>query len=136
MWRSVLWICSPNVWPRSWDPNVSALMSSSKFTIIVIITHRTYTVIRYCILIYYSPGPVRTEFLSAMGMPDEVSDKMHDGFGSIIPVGRSGLSTDIADSILYLASDHAAFVTGTNLVSDGGQIAANALNIEFLKDLL
>ncbi|CAG2175314.1 unnamed protein product, partial [Oppiella nova] len=83
-----------------------------------------------------NPGPVRTEFLSAMGMPNEVSDKMHDGFGSIIPVGRSGLSTDIADSILYLASDHAAFVTGTNLVSDGGQMAANALNIEFLKDLM
>ena len=29
LWRSVRWICSPNAWPRSWDPNVSALMSSS-----------------------------------------------------------------------------------------------------------
>ena len=43
---------------------------------------------------------------------------------------------DIADSILYLASDHAAFITGTNLISDGGSIAANAVNSKALKEFL
>lgn len=37
-----------------------------------------------------------------------------------IPLQRWGLKTEIADSVLYLASDAASFVTGTVLVVDGG----------------
>jgi NAD(P)-dependent dehydrogenase (short-subunit alcohol dehydrogenase family) len=69
--------------------------------------------------------------MTAMGLPNDVSDKFHDKLGRILPAGRSGLPTDIGDSILYLASDHAAFVTGTNLLSDGGAVAANQLTFEF-----
>ncbi|CAG2173223.1 unnamed protein product [Oppiella nova] len=82
-----------------------------------------------------NPGPVRTEFLLAMGIPTSGSDKFFEGFGKMLPLGRAGFAKDIADSILYLASDHAAFITGTNLVSDGGQIAGN-VNAEALKDLM
>ncbi|CAG2109638.1 unnamed protein product, partial [Medioppia subpectinata] len=75
-----------------------------------------------------NPGPVRTEFVTAMGSPPELADKMMDVFNKLMPVGRVGESDDIADHILYLASDHAAFITGSNLVSDGGVLAANAIN--------
>jgi NAD(P)-dependent dehydrogenase (short-subunit alcohol dehydrogenase family) len=40
------------------------------------------------------------------------------------PMGRLGTPPEIAEAILYLASDGAAFVTGTSLVIDGGLTAA------------
>jgi NAD(P)-dependent dehydrogenase (short-subunit alcohol dehydrogenase family) len=40
------------------------------------------------------------------------------------PMGRLGLPEEIADAVAYLASDAAAFVTGTALVIDGGLTAA------------
>lgn len=40
-----------------------------------------------------------------------------------IPMGRLGNAEDIANGILYLASDESSFVTGTELVIDGGTTA-------------
>ena len=40
-----------------------------------------------------------------------------------IPLGRIGMPEDIAYGVLYLASDEASFVTGSELVIDGGYIA-------------
>ncbi len=40
------------------------------------------------------------------------------------PLGRLGVPEDIAPGILYLASDEASFVTGSELVIDGGMIAS------------
>ena len=40
------------------------------------------------------------------------------------PLGRLGVPEDIAPGILYLASDQSAFVTGSELVIDGGMIAS------------
>ncbi len=39
------------------------------------------------------------------------------------PIGRMGSTEDVAQSVLYLASDGSAFVTGTELVVDGGYTA-------------
>ncbi len=40
-----------------------------------------------------------------------------------IPIGRVGQADDIAYGILYLASDESSFVTGSELVIDGGTTA-------------
>jgi 2-keto-3-deoxy-L-fuconate dehydrogenase len=40
------------------------------------------------------------------------------------PMGRLGTPEEVADAVLYLASDAAAFVTGSSLVIDGGLTAA------------
>jgi hypothetical protein len=40
--------------------------------------------------------------------------------GSLQPAGRTGRPEDVAEAVLYLASDAAGFVTGTHLVVDGG----------------
>ena len=37
-----------------------------------------------------------------------------------IPVGRFAQSEEIAASVLYLASEHAGIVTGSNVIIDGG----------------
>ena len=39
------------------------------------------------------------------------------------PLGRMGTPEDIAAGILYLASDESSFVTGSELVIDGGMTA-------------
>ena len=39
------------------------------------------------------------------------------------PLGRMGTPEDIAAGILYLASDESSFVTGSELVIDGGSTA-------------
>jgi len=38
-------------------------------------------------------------------------------------MGRLGTSVEVAAAALYLASDDAAFITGTDLVIDGGLVA-------------
>ena len=42
---------------------------------------------------------------------------------NMTPLGRLGLPEDIAYGILYLASDESSWVTGTELVVDGGETA-------------
>jgi NAD(P)-dependent dehydrogenase (short-subunit alcohol dehydrogenase family) len=40
-----------------------------------------------------------------------------------IPLGRAGTVDDVAYGVLYLASDESSFVTGSELVIDGGATA-------------
>jgi 3-oxoacyl-[acyl-carrier protein] reductase len=38
-----------------------------------------------------------------------------------IPLGRLGTARDVAQAALFLASDEAAYITGTTILVDGGQ---------------
>ena len=40
-----------------------------------------------------------------------------------VPLGRVGTTQDMADAALFLLSDKASFITGTELVVDGGRLA-------------
>jgi NAD(P)-dependent dehydrogenase (short-subunit alcohol dehydrogenase family) len=53
-----------------------------------------------------------------------VPDDEQDRIPAWVPVGRFGTATDIAGVALFLASDLAAFVTGTTVHADGGSLAA------------
>lgn len=66
------------------------------------------------------PGPVDTPMIRE-GHPDpEAAEQQRL---SLVPLGRLGTVEDIAYGVLYLASDESAFVTGSELVIDGGFIA-------------
>jgi NAD(P)-dependent dehydrogenase (short-subunit alcohol dehydrogenase family) len=54
----------------------------------------------------------------------EESGESLDALRQRQPMGRLGTPDEIADSVAYLASDRAAFVTGSVLVIDGGLTAA------------
>ena len=45
------------------------------------------------------------------------------GFAERLPMGRMGTAAEMAGAILFLASDDATYITGTNLVVDGGLTA-------------
>jgi NAD(P)-dependent dehydrogenase (short-subunit alcohol dehydrogenase family) len=63
-----------------------------------------------------SPGPTRTEGTAAMG------DAL-DQLASLAPAGRTAAPEEIADAVVYLASDQASFVQGVVLSVDGGRAA-------------
>jgi NAD(P)-dependent dehydrogenase (short-subunit alcohol dehydrogenase family) len=52
-----------------------------------------------------------------------VGDENKKAFGEMHPIGRIGRSEEVADAVLYLASDTAKFTTGISLPVDGGWLA-------------
>jgi NAD(P)-dependent dehydrogenase (short-subunit alcohol dehydrogenase family) len=66
-----------------------------------------------------SPGPIGTEMNHAV-MNDPVANAQ---FLASLPVGRWGKEEEIAALAVYLASEHAGFITGTDIVIDGGWTA-------------
>ncbi|NGY66081.1 SDR family oxidoreductase [Lentzea sp. NEAU-D13] len=69
-----------------------------------------------------SPGPVDTPLYSKLGIEDPAQQAaVLDGISSGIPLGRMGKAEEIAEAVVYLASDSSAFTVGQDLVLDGGQ---------------
>jgi NAD(P)-dependent dehydrogenase (short-subunit alcohol dehydrogenase family) len=66
------------------------------------------------------PGRVWTPMPMSRLRPDESHDEVLARWGKNIPLGRVGQPEDIARAILFLASDEASWITGTDLVIDGG----------------
>lgn len=63
-----------------------------------------------------SPGMIRTAMLHAYGHSDEDVEAMVKDY----PLGRLGLPEDVANAALFLLSNASAWITGSNLVVDGG----------------
>ena len=74
-----------------------------------------------------NPGTIDTQMVRAAaalepGDPDEIIQKWGKGH----PIGRVGTPEDIANVVLFLASDKASFMTGEFVNVDGGFMAAGA----------
>ncbi|MDX2706434.1 glucose 1-dehydrogenase [Streptomyces sp. PA03-6a] len=70
-----------------------------------------------------SPGTIDTPQLDqALGAGTEEGRRMKELLVSRIPLGRIGVPDDVADVVLFLASDQSRFVTGTELFVDGGTV--------------
>lgn len=72
-----------------------------------------------------APGSILTDGTKALFYNEEAR-RMSDSLISHIPLGRPGETQDIANAVLYLASDYASYVTGHVLVVDGGWTAGFA----------
>lgn len=66
-----------------------------------------------------SPGPVKTKLAEAVHSP-EIIKAYYDG----IPLNRSATEQDIAETVVFLCSKKAAYITGQMIAVDGGFDAA------------
>lgn len=70
------------------------------------------------------PGFIWTPMLEAGAqVPGVAPEAVHSAMLNLHPLGRLGEPEDVAYGVLYLASDEAKFVTGSELVIDGGYTA-------------
>jgi 3-oxoacyl-[acyl-carrier protein] reductase len=67
------------------------------------------------------PGNIMTEGMQAGRSPEFIRAMERS-----VPLGRLGTPRDVAHAVLFLASDEAAYVTGTTIIVDGGQIVPEA----------
>lgn len=77
-----------------------------------------------------SPGSVRTPILAlaARKLGSDLSEEeVFARFGAAHPIGRIGEPEEVAELVAYLASDRAGFVTGADMVIDGGLTAGIAV---------
>jgi len=76
------------------------------------------------------PGPVATNLGASWDPPTDAEGKVltpEEGLAAwtkLIPMGRLGDANDIAPLVAFLASDAAAFITGSEFIADGGYTAA------------
>ncbi len=65
------------------------------------------------------PGPIETQMLKEVYRDDTTREQRLTS----IPLGRMGQMEDVALGVLFLASDEASYMTGSELVIDGGYTA-------------
>lgn len=68
------------------------------------------------------PGFIDTPMIQRI-MQGPQAEAARQNLIALHPIGRLGVPQDIANGVLYLASDESAFVTGSELVIDGGYTA-------------
>lgn len=66
-----------------------------------------------------APGPIRTHHLEAAG------PEAQRLAGLSTPMRRTGLASEVAQTVLWLCSDSSSFITGSVIPIDGGQSAGN-----------
>jgi NAD(P)-dependent dehydrogenase (short-subunit alcohol dehydrogenase family) len=71
-----------------------------------------------------TPGATKTPIWSAYAPNDAAQAELEQRMKRTIPLNRWGEVDDIARAALYLASDDAAYLTGTEIVVDGGATGA------------
>src|SRR5205807_9971813 len=72
------------------------------------------------------PGPIGSKRMLSGLSREEVAE-----YNQACALGRIGRAEELAEAILFLASDQAPFVTGASLVSDGGLTARTAQPTRF-----
>jgi len=67
-----------------------------------------------------SPGPIETPLYGKLGLSGGDLKNVSESIRNQVPVGRFGHPSEVANAILFLASDEAAFTVGSELIIDGG----------------
>lgn len=69
---------------------------------------------------YYGPDGVRVNTISPGGVFDNQNEEFVRRYNNLTPLKRMAKKEEIAGPVLFLASDAASYITGHNLVVDGG----------------
>lgn len=70
-----------------------------------------------------SPGPIDTPIITRSGIPPGQIEGMKEFMRERIPMKRFGTSEECAAAVLFLASSEASFITGVDLLVDGGVVS-------------
>lgn len=107
----------------------SAAYASSKAAI----HNHSKTVALYCASRQYpircnviQPGAILTSLWDKELGNDSLRDERIRQFSQNIPLGRMGSARDVANAALFLASDDSSFMTGADILLDGGIMAGSA----------
>ena len=68
-----------------------------------------------------SPGPIETPLFTRTGMSAEATASLKSAWTERNPMKRFGTPDEVAASVLFLASDAASYITGVDLLVDGGR---------------
>lgn len=64
-----------------------------------------------------SPGPIGTSETAALQQDESIRNKIRK-----IPIGRVGTPDEVANAVVFLASDDSSYMTGQSLIVDGGAV--------------
>jgi len=67
-----------------------------------------------------SPGPTQTEILNKLGLDQASRQGLDDWMIERIPLRKIGAADDVAKMVAYFAGEASGFITGTEIVMDGG----------------
>ncbi len=67
-----------------------------------------------------SPGSINTPILDKAGFPQEKIDEMNNFFAGSVALKRGGTVDEMANGFLFLASNDSSYMTGADLLMDGG----------------
>lgn len=72
-----------------------------------------------------NPSPVESRMMESIekGYSPDKSEEAHENFEKMIPLGRYAEPEEVADLMLFLASDESKFITGSVYMIDGGMTA-------------
>lgn len=69
---------------------------------------------------YWAKNNIRVNSITPGGVYSGQNDKFVQQYSSRVPLGRMAEQQDIVGALIYLASDASSYVTGQNLIIDGG----------------
>lgn len=67
-----------------------------------------------------SPGPIDTPIYGKLGMPADQLNAFSEGMKATVPAKRFGSADEMAQVALFLASNDSSFISGADIVADGG----------------